>query len=162
MVLAAGSAPALATLSTSCLCCWTTRAKWMGPPAGAAPARLSYKGSLRAAARRRRMACRAEARQQLKTTAYALARFGAAAFARSSVAGGGWSQSPVLPWAQRAYETCLSAGSTATLPDKEKWGPHPELHRVPLPTEQAHRSKCFGGAEIGRRETTCTSKAAWF
>ena len=24
-----------------------------------------------------------------------------------------WSQSPVLPWAQRAYETCLSAGSTA-------------------------------------------------
>ena len=26
-----------------------------------------------------------------------------------------WSQSPVLPWAQRAYETCLSAGSTAKL-----------------------------------------------
>src|SRR5204863_9021052 len=26
-----------------------------------------------------------------------------------------WSQSPVLPWAQRAYETCLSAGSTAVL-----------------------------------------------
>jgi hypothetical protein len=50
-----------------------------------------------------------------------------------------WSQSPVLPWAQRAYETCLSAGSTATLPDEEEWGPHPELHRVPLPTEQAHR-----------------------
>ena len=24
-----------------------------------------------------------------------------------------WSQSPVLPWTQRAYETCLSAGSTA-------------------------------------------------
>ena len=24
-----------------------------------------------------------------------------------------WSQSPVLPWAQRVYETCLSAGSTA-------------------------------------------------
>ena len=71
-----------------------------------------------------------------------------------------WSQSPVLPWAQRAYGTCLSAGSTATLPDEEEWGPHPELHRVPLPTEQAHRSKCFGGAEIGRRETTCTSKAA--
>ena len=72
-----------------------------------------------------------------------------------------WSQSPVLPWAQRAYETCLSAGSTATLPDEEEWGPHPELHRVPLPTEQAHRSKCFGCVENGRRETTCTSKAAW-
>ena len=71
-----------------------------------------------------------------------------------------WSQSPVLPWAQWAYETRLSAGSTATLPDEEEWGPHPELHRVPLPTEQAHRSKCFGGAKIGRRETTCTSKAA--
>ena len=28
-----------------------------------------------------------------------------------------WSQSPVLPWAQRAYETCLSAGSTAALED---------------------------------------------
>ena len=27
----------------------------------------------------------------------------------------GWSQSPVLPWAQRAYETCLSAGSTAVV-----------------------------------------------
>ncbi len=26
-----------------------------------------------------------------------------------------WSQSPVLPWTQRAYETCLSAGSTAML-----------------------------------------------
>ena len=73
-----------------------------------------------------------------------------------------WSQSPVLPWAQRAYETCLSAGSTATLPDEEEWGPHPELHQAGLLTEQAHRSKCFGGNEIGRRETTCTSKAAWF
>jgi len=26
------------------------------------------------------------------------------------------SQSPVLPWAQQAYETCLSADSTAVLP----------------------------------------------
>src|SRR5437879_737541 len=33
-----------------------------------------------------------------------------------------WSQSPVLPWAERAYETRLSAGSTATLPDEEEWG----------------------------------------
>ncbi len=44
-----------------------------------------------------------------------------------------WSQSPVLPWAQRAYETCLSAGSTA------KWSPHPELHRAVLLTERMHR-----------------------
>ncbi len=28
MVLAAGFAPALTTLSTSCLFCWTTRANW--------------------------------------------------------------------------------------------------------------------------------------
>ena len=71
-----------------------------------------------------------------------------------------WSQSPVLPWTQRAYETCLSAGSTAF--ELRKWSPHPELHQAGLLTEQAHRSKCFGGNEIGRRETTCTSKAAWF
>ena len=31
--------------------------------------------------------------------------------------GEGWSQSPVLPWTRRAYETCLSAGSTAVLAD---------------------------------------------
>jgi hypothetical protein len=30
-----------------------------------------------------------------------------------------WSQSPVLPWAQRAYETRLSAGSTA---ERKWWG----------------------------------------
>src|ERR1019366_6683371 len=65
-----------------------------------------------------------------------------------------WSQSPVLPWAQRAYETCLSAGSTAF--ELWKWSPHPELHRAGLLTEQAHRSKCFGGIEYGWRETTCT------
>ena len=64
----------------------------MEPPAGAAPARLSYKGSLRLPQ------------------------------------GGQWSQSPVLPWTRRAYETCLSAGSTAF--ELRKWSPHPELHRA--------------------------------
>src|SRR5436309_4307775 len=34
LVLAAGFAPALATLSTSRLFCWTTRAREMDPPAG--------------------------------------------------------------------------------------------------------------------------------
>jgi hypothetical protein len=53
------------------------------PPAGAAPAELLYKRSSQAAAWR-----------QIGRHANA-------------------SQSPVLPWAQRAYETCLSAGSTA-------------------------------------------------
>lgn len=33
--------------------------------------------------------------------------------ARRRATSEGWSQSPVLPWARRAYETCLSAGSTA-------------------------------------------------
>jgi hypothetical protein len=42
---------------------------------------------------------------------------GAAAFARWGIAGEGWSQSPVLPWTELAYETCLSAGSTAVLTD---------------------------------------------
>src|SRR5437867_11003601 len=35
---------------------------------------------------------------------------------------GKWSQPPVLPWAQRAYETCLSAGSTAVLADCQQIG----------------------------------------
>ena len=48
-----------------------------------------------------------------------------------------WSQSPVLPWTQRAYETCLSAGSTAI--GLWKWSPHPELHQAGLLTEQMHR-----------------------
>jgi len=28
----------------------------------------------------------------------------------------------------------------------KNWSPHPELHQAGLLTEQAHRSKCFGGA----------------
>ena len=53
LVLAAGVAPALATISTSCLFCWTTRADEMGPPAGVDPAGLLYKSNLQAAAWRR-------------------------------------------------------------------------------------------------------------
>jgi hypothetical protein len=53
LVLAAGFAPALATLSTSCLFCWTTRAMEMDPPAGAAPAGILYKRNPQAAAWRR-------------------------------------------------------------------------------------------------------------
>jgi hypothetical protein len=82
LVLAAGFAPALATLSTSCLCWLDYASDEMGPPAGVAPARYPYKGYLQAAAGRQE-----------------------------------WSQPPVLPWARRAYETCLSAGSTAVLAD---------------------------------------------
>jgi len=92
MVPAAGLAPALATLSTSCLC-------WLD---------------------------------------YASKK----------------SQSPVLPWAQRAYETCLSAGSTA-----KDWSPHPELHRAGFHTKEVHRPKCFGGGEIGARPVTLRNPA---
>ena len=63
--------------------------------------------------------------------------------------GKGWSQSPVLPWTQRAYETYLSAGSTAMLSDDREDEPHLELHQAGLLTEQAHRSKCFEGDETG-------------
>ena len=58
----------------------------------------------------------------------------------------GWSQSPVLPWAQRAYETCLSAGSTAVVVGArpQNWSPHPELHRAGFHTKEVHRSKCLG------------------
>ncbi len=55
-----------------------------------------------------------------------------------------WSQSPVLPWTQRAYETCLSAGSTA-----ENWSPHPEW------TSQVLQVGCpKKGSSL--RETQCT------
>jgi hypothetical protein len=59
----------------------------MEPPASAAPAGFLYKRDLQAAAWR---------------------QFGWHANA---------SQSPVLPWTELAYETCLSAGSTAVLAD---------------------------------------------
>jgi hypothetical protein len=36
-----------------------------------------------------------------------------------------WSQSPVLPRTQRAYETHLSTGPTAVLADGQEWSPHP-------------------------------------
>src|SRR6266436_3491219 len=38
-----------------------------------------------------------------------------------------WSQSPVLPWTERAYETCLSAGSTALLSNVQKMEPPPGI-----------------------------------
>ena len=58
MVLTAGFAPALATLSTSCLFCWATRAAGaeptLDPPAGAAPAGSLYKSEQQAAAWRQK------------------------------------------------------------------------------------------------------------
>jgi hypothetical protein len=73
----------------------------------------------------------------------------------------------VLPSAELAYETGLSAGSiaawrTAALAHgHQNWSPHPELHqaktRVP---GECIADNALGALENGRRETTCTSKAA--
>jgi hypothetical protein len=67
-----------------------------------------------------------------------------------------WSQSPVLPRTWRAYETCLSAGSTA------KMEPHLELDQAAWLPSRCIANNAFGASKNGRRETTCTSKAAWF
>src|SRR5215475_9922467 len=106
MVLAVGLAPALATLSTSGLFCWTTRARKLEPPAGDAPAESLYKSNPQAAAWRQK-----------------------------------WSQSRVLPSAELAYETGLSAGSIALVVFSHsalcifhsslKWCPQPDSHRQP-------------------------------
>jgi hypothetical protein len=51
-----------------------------------------------------------------------------------------WSQSRVLPSAELAYETGLSAGSIAvSAHGHQNWSPHPELHQAGLLTEQMHR-----------------------
>ena len=77
----------------------------MEPPAGAAPAEFLYKRNSQAAARR-----------QISRRANA-------------------SQSPVLPWARRAYETCLSAGSTAVLRTGNLRLPVGPKHQNPSPRE---------------------------
>jgi len=97
LVLAAGVAPALATLSTSCLCSWTTRGKWILQPV--------------------------LPRQNRFTKAI-----------HRLLHGGEWSPSPVLPRTRRAYETHLSAGSTAEMepppgmgfPSPARWMPQTE------------------------------------
>src|ERR1041385_2192714 len=109
LVLAAGLAPALTTLSTSCLCIGLHELLAQCHKDGASrrccPGRISLQ--------RKSAGCCEEAK---------------------------WSQSPVLPWTPRAYETCLSAGSTAVVADgQQKWSPHPELHRADSLTERMHR-----------------------
>ena len=99
------------------------------PPAGAAPARFLYKRNPQAAARRRKWPAGRSPKSE------------------------GWSQSPVLPWAQRAYETCLSAGSTAVLPHGHKTG---------APTRSGLPKSCKSGAHKRRslREKQCTEVLA--
>jgi len=110
LVLAAGFAPALATLSTSCLCWldYTSKKKWSLPPV--------------------------LPRHDFSTKEiHRLLQGGVNGLSSRSSESEGWSQSPVLPWAQRAYETCLSAGSTAVIEIVNRkssianeWSPHPE------------------------------------
>src|SRR6266571_3260862 len=101
MVLAAGFAPALATFSTSCLCVGLReQMEWSLPPV--LPRRDFFTKEIRR-----------------------LLQGGVNGPAGRSSKSEGWSQSPVLPWAQRAYETCLSAGSTAVLAHGRKTGAPP-------------------------------------
>src|SRR5215472_6590183 len=59
------------------------------------------------------------------------------------------SQSRVLPSAELAYETGLSAGSIAVLAHgHQRMDPHANLHRVGSPTGREHHRQCFG-AKIG-------------
>ncbi len=89
MVLAAGLAPALATFSTSGLFYWTTRAKTLEPPAGVAPAGSLYKSEPQAAAWRQKRLTEPKLNERRHGRSLRCAPEG------------------------RAYETHLSAGSTA-------------------------------------------------
>jgi hypothetical protein len=103
----------------------------MEPPAGAAPARFSYKENLQAAAERQK-------RWWAATVLPRVLRFKRPLHHSLMLAAQKWSQSRVLPSAGLAYETGLSAGSIAVLAHGRKWIPHPELHRVGSPTTRAH------------------------
>ena len=52
-----------------------------------------------------------------------------------------WSQSPVLPWTQRAYETCLSAGSTAMFSRNQQNG---------APTRNCTKLACLPSRRIAQ------------
>jgi hypothetical protein len=101
----------------------------MEPLAGAAPAGFPYKGNLQAAAKRQRQWWPARVTRPVLRIKSPLHHFNACRPKK-------WSQSRVLPSAELAYETCLSAGSTAMLAHGHlgtrptKWSPHPELHRA--------------------------------
>ena len=100
----------------------------MEPLAGAAPARFSYKEDPQAAAKRQK-------KWWAATVLPRVLRFKRPLHHSLMLAARKRSQSRVLPSAELAYETGLSAGSIA------KWSPHSELHRVCSPTERVHHWK---------------------
>ena len=87
----------------------------MEPLAGAAPAGSPYKGDLQAATERQRKWWPARVTRPVLRIKSPLHHFNACRPEK-------WSQPPVLPWAQLAYETRLSAGSTAAIRDVTKNG----------------------------------------
>jgi len=89
----------------------------MEPLAGATPAGSSYKGDPQVAAKRQK-------KWWAATVLPRVLRFKRPLHHSLMLAARKWSQSRVLPSAELAYETGLSAGSIA------KWIPHPELHRA--------------------------------
>jgi hypothetical protein len=104
----------------------------MEPLAGAAPATFSYKENPQAAAER-------QEKWWAATVLPRVLRFKRPLHHSLMLAARKWSQSRVLPSAELAYETGLSAGSIAVLAHgHHKWIPHPELHRVGSPTKRAH------------------------
>ncbi len=98
----------------------------MEPLAGATPAGSPYKENLQAAAKRQK-------KWWAATVLPRVLRFKRPLHHSLMLAARKWSQSPVLPSPELAYETGLSAGSIA------KWIPHPEWHRANSRTERAHR-----------------------
>jgi len=64
-----------------------------------------------------------------------------------------WSQSRVLPSAELAYETGLSAGSTAF--GLMKWIPHPELHRAKTRVP----GECIADNALGALKMACLAVA---
>ncbi len=125
----------------------------MEPLAGAAPARFSYKENLQAAAKRQRKWWPARVTRPVLRIKSPLHHFNACRPIK-------WSQSRVLPSAELAYETGLSAGSIAVGTRPPKVDPPPGV----APSWLAYRASAsltmLWGLENGRRETTCTSKAA--
>ena len=96
----------------------------MEPLAGAAPARFSYKENLQAAAKRRK-------RWWAATVLPRVLRFKRPLHHSLMLAARKWSQSRVLPSAELAYETGLSAGSIAVLADGHLGTPPPKLEPPP-------------------------------
>ena len=132
----------------------------MEPLAGAAPARFSYKENLQAAAKRQK-------KWWAATVLPRVLRFKRPLHHSLMLAARKWSQSRVLPSAELAYEIGLSAGSTAVPADghlakdgKQNGAPTRSCAGLARLPSESITHNALGALKNGRRETTCTSKAA--